>query len=146
MTMRSACRLAAAVLLALPADGLPAGRPNRALEERGISVQALPALNNPAEVLECLRQHRLSPLACERTENTTLTPASPPPPPVTACYGEIADAACAHGMGRCSYDHVRGWHCACVVQRSRTRGLPDSLAERGAPDCIAPDSGVGRSG
>ena len=95
-----------------------------------------PAASHPKEMLECLRKHRYTPLAC-RMSNQTESVSSPPPPAPECGDGTPSGAICFYGRGRCQYDALRGWYCRCGVPRRVARGV-DRAAESFAlaPHCI----------
>lgn len=75
----------------------------------------LPA-SHPVEMLECLKRHRYTPLACHMQNHTEFFAAAPrsPPPPAQECgIGTESNAVCFFGRGRCQYDVMRGWYCRC---------------------------------
>jgi hypothetical protein len=88
-------------------------------------------VNSPAELLACLRKHRYTPLRCAAALRAPRQPSPPAPPPEnencdgTGCIGRT----CHYGRGRCAYDQVRGFFCACA-----TGATPLELAS--APDCL----------
>ena len=95
---------------------------------------------SPDAVLRCLRKHRYTPLACRTPTDSMVGLRSPPrsPPPRYCGHGSFGNV-CHHGRGTCNYDHVRGWHCACVkVVNDAIRGYARSTRHdiRVAPDCL----------
>ena len=76
-----------------------------------------PTVENPAAMLDCLRRHRWTPLACKKAIHAGGGEASPPPPRPVDCDdapgGRKTVCGSARG-GRCAYDAVRGWYCACT--------------------------------
>ena len=96
---------------------------------------------NPAEMLECLKRHRYTPLACRMMNHTDFfvsAPQSPPPPPAQECgAGTESGAVCFYGRGRCQYDAMRGWYCRCGVPKTVARGVNRAVAGLAlAPHCI----------
>lgn len=96
---------------------------------------------NPAEMLDCLKRHRYTPLACQmlnQTEYIADAPRSPPPPPASECGpGTEANSVCYYGRGHCQYDALRGWYCRCGVPRAVARGVRRATyAVALAPHCI----------
>ena len=96
--------------------------------------------SNPAEMLDCLARHRITPLACKMRNNTELTTSAPrsPPPPAQECGIGSASmgAVCFYGRGRCAYDAVKGWFCRCGVPRQVARGVHRTESFALAPSCI----------
>ena len=101
---------------------------------------------NPAGLLMCLQNHRLTPLYCmpevvanaSRREVLDPPPPPPPPPPVllSCASGGTEGALCAGGSGRCGYDWTRGWHCRCTPAREAARGHVGGSRRPTPPDCV----------
>ena len=107
----------------------------------GDAAAALPVVQEAAPnlVLECLLRHRLTALACTRADELAPMNISmpPPSPPAQQCGDSTFDAICAAGRGRCAYDSVRGWHCACDdATASSIRGHPTAQSNIVELGCI----------
>ena len=93
---------------------------------------------NPADMLDCLKRHRITPLACQMANLTATVEAASPPPPAQECgVGTLPNAVCFYGRGRCQYDATRGWYCRCGAAKTVARGVgraAESFAL--APHCI----------
>ena len=128
------------LVLALPAHNVHERHADGSRLPSGIPPLVEKAASHPAEMLDCLRRHQYTPLVCtmqNHTEFAAAAPRSPPPPAAECGAGSEASSPCFYGRGRCTYDAVRGWYCACAgghpVARGVHRDKPDLAL---APHCI----------
>jgi hypothetical protein len=133
----TACIRLAALIVAAGVHALPlALRRDVATATIEPLVESPPT--NPLAMLDCLKRHRYTPLACNTSMMNQQQAASPPP--LSACAAHAPGEICAYGRGSCAYDSVRGWHCRCVAKAETSRGMEASRSEaelqRAAPDCI----------
>eukprot|EP00966_Prymnesium_polylepis_P257991 5959319-Prymnesium_polylepis.1 len=100
------------------------------------------AEGSPLELLECLKRHRLTPLACE--DPRVVLAANLHRRVGVHSAGECGDAGlerqlCNNGNGNCAYDAGRGWHCRCTRGRDANRGHSTTDVSARSPGCIAVD-------
>ena len=141
-------RTLAALLLPVVALAAPVVRRTDALVDTAPTSLSRHAANLTADdrmtavslitLLECLKQHRYTPLACREAHML----AHAAPHPVSESTGECARSVatrvqiCNNGAGACAYDTLRGWHCRCEQRLDSVRGFPDSSESHSSPGCI----------